>query len=553
VIRPRFLEQRSRSRIDAVPAGDRAEAVAETDAWVIAAEWLIPAFAGLSVAIWLVLMRWYDVHERYATPYFAFEKLPGQFNSPILRKTLSLFVASSLLYAGGCVLLARVPRVTRTIKLGALAFIAGPAVVNIWIFPVGALDVFNYMVDLKLAFHYHDNPYVVTNPGWLLHDPITKSAFLLNVPLFYGPAWLVFSGIPAIFTGFDDVVRLLIGLKVLNLALLGVTAWLIARAQPTPRRRWLAPFVFLANPLVVFEGIGNAHNDVMMTVLLVAALVSIRQRRTGWLAAPALALSGLVKIFSFVAAPLFLVETLKRHWRPRAYLLAAVVAVAIGAGVTLPFWDGGDGWTGFREGTRLGQRMDHVSPLSLAQQRLKEEIAGQSAALHYLSQYSSADVVPQSEQDHLHREFTVAFAALALLVLAARVANLLTLERATALTMMLFALLMTNLYPWYLIPIVALLAMELEALGLAYVFAGTLLGLAYYPAYVWAHFNTTKSLYQVHIFLAIFLTAPLVAFLLIEILRLLYGANAALQRRSHKLQAASTKELDGFPVEAQSS
>jgi hypothetical protein len=102
--------------------------------------------------------------------------------------------------------------------------------------------------------------------------------------------------------------------------------------------------------------------------------------------------------------------------------------------------------------------------------------------------------------------------------------------------MMLFALLMTNLYPWYLIPIVALLALELEPLGVAYAFAGALLGLAYYPAYVWAHFNTDKSLYQVHIFLAIFLTAPMVAFLLLETVRLVYGTNRKLQAASSKLQ-----------------
>ena len=528
MIRPRLIENRGRTAI-ATPAAERPEETAR-DRWVTAAEWLIPSFAVVSIAIWIVLVRWYDLGEKYRIAYFAFEKLPGQFNSPILQKTLWLFIGASLLYIGGCLLLARARTITPTIKLGVVAFIAGPLIANIWLFPVGALDVFNYMVDLKLAFHFHDNPYVVTNPKWLLADPIVKSAFLLNVPLFYGPAWLLFSGIPAIFTGFDNVVHLLMGLKILNALLLGATAVLIGRMQRTARRRWLAPFIFLANPLVAFEGVGNAHNDVMMGFFLVVAVWAMRRERGGWLAGPALVLSGFVKLFTFALGPLFFVETIKRHWRPRTYLLALVVSLVVAVGVTAPFWDGGDLWTGVKEGTRLGQRMDHVSPLSLAQQRLKEELAHKTPALHYLEKYASADVVPQKQQDRLHREFAAIFAGLALLVLIARIANLLSFERAGALTMMLFALLMTNLYPWYLIPIIALLAIELDGAGLAYIFAGSLLGLAYYPAYVWAHFNTDKTLFEVHLFLALFLTAPMIAYLIIETVRMIANAGRRLSK-----------------------
>ena len=62
-------------------------------------------------------------------------------------------------------------------------------------------------------------------------------------------------------------------------------------------------------------------------------------------------------------------------------------------------------------------------------------------------------------------------------------------------------------------------ALDLEPLGLAYVFAATALGLAYDPAYVWAHFNTDMPLYNVHLDLAMFLTAPMVAFLLVDVVR----------------------------------
>jgi hypothetical protein len=511
-----------------------ARATAQRDAATLLAEALLPAFAGASVLIWLIMLRWYDLGEKYAIPYFAFEKVPGQFHSTILHRTLALFIGGSLLYIAGCLLIARARRMTRLIKVSALAFMAGPGVVNIFLYPAGALDVFNYMVDLKLAYHYGDNPYVVTNPPFIVADPISKSAFLLNVPLFYGPAWLLFSGIPALFTGFDDVVHLLMALKAFNLLLLALTALLIARAQPTVRRRWLAAFLFLANPLIVFEGVGNAHNDVMMTLFLVAAIYAMRQPRGAWVAAPALALSALVKLFTLAVAPLFLVEAIKRRWNVRQYALGLVVTVAVAIGVIAPFWDGGDLWTGMREGTRLSQLMDHVSPLSLAQQRLKQEIVDRWPSNAYLGAYASSDVVPQDQRDRLHRQFTIVFAASALLVIAARARNLVSFERATALTLILFSLLMTNLYPWYLIPIVALLAFELKPLGIAYIFAGTLLGLCYYPAYVWGHFNSGWPKLSVHLFLADFLTAPMVAFLLLEVARIAHAAY--LQRTSRSAE-----------------
>jgi hypothetical protein len=101
---------------------------------------------------------------------------------------------------------------------------------------------------------------------------------------------------------------------------------------------------------------------------------------------------------------------------------------------------------------------------------------------------------------------------------------LVSFERATALTLILFSLLMTNLYAWYLIPIIALLAMDLDSFGAAYVFAGTLLGLCYYPAYVWGHFNSGWAKTDVHLFLAVFLTAPLVAYVVVETVRIGFAA-----------------------------
>jgi hypothetical protein len=89
-------------------------------------------------------------------------------------------------------------------------------------------------------------------------------------------------------------------------------------------------------------------------------------------------------------------------------------------------------------------------------------------------------------------------------------------EAASAETLMLFVILLTNLYPWYLIPILAVLALRPDRSGIAYLVGATVLGLVYYPMFVYAHFNTEWSRYEVHQFLALFLTAPILVLLLVR-------------------------------------
>jgi hypothetical protein len=108
-----------------------------------------------------------------------------------------------------------------------------------------------------------------------------------------------------------------------------------------------------------------------------------------------------------------------------------------------------------------------------------------------------------------------AFAALALAI-AVAVARGRVMEAGIVDMLMLFSLLVTNLYPWYLIPIVASLALWQSRRGLSYVFVGTALGLAYYPAYVYARFGSGWEELHLHLFLALFLTVPMLIYLIAE-------------------------------------
>ena len=107
--------------------------------WSASARFVLLAF--VAAGSWLPLTWWYSLPANQANTHFAFEKIPGRFASPILPATLLLFLVLSAVYAAGYVLLTRLPAISFPVKLAVVLMIAVPAVANIFIYPVGALDV----------------------------------------------------------------------------------------------------------------------------------------------------------------------------------------------------------------------------------------------------------------------------------------------------------------------------------------------------------------------------------------------------------------------------
>ncbi len=501
--------------------------------------WLSTIAASLG---WLALYRWYGLPDHQHELFFAFEKVPGRSQSFTLRATEGILLGIGLAYGLGLWSLTRIETISRQVKAAVVAAALVPGVINVLLYPVGALDVFNYLVELKLAFHYDQNPYLTTFENYRA-DSFAKPAFLTDIKLFYGPVWLVLSGLPALFTGFESVVNLLVGLKLLNLALLAATAVAIRRHQRDERRGWLAVFAFLANPLVLFEGVGNGHNDVMMTAFLVTAVIALERRSAFGFAL--LALSGLVKFFSLAILPVAVILVRRYRWPVRRVAATFAIALAATAAMLAPFWAGGEMVDGLRAGMNESQEMNHVSPYSLAQQYVRDnpdtgdrivalltpsrwfeaESPKAWASLDSISSASRHYVqfrrdLSAEEQQALRRCFTALFLGLTAFILwTLRRGN--PPIRAMVHILLLFCLLMTNLYPWYLIPIFALLALNLDRSGIIYLAVQTTLGLAYYPLYVWAHYDSSFAVNKlhVHLFLALFLTVPIVAFLALDAAR----------------------------------
>jgi hypothetical protein len=491
--------------------------------------WLLVLVAAAS---WSLFARWYSLPANETNTHFAFEKIPGGFSSSILRGTLLLFLMMGAIYAGGYLLISRQDRVSSGAKFAIVAMVCLPAIANLFVYPVGALDVFNYMIELKLAYGYGENPYLVTFAGFR-DDPFALPAFLVDVPLFYGPVWLIAYGLPVAVVGFHTIIGLLGALKLFNLGLLALTGLVIYRSQRDDRAGWLGVFLFLANPLVLFEGVGNAHNDVLMTLFLVAALVAFHRKSV--IAGPMFALSALVKLFTIVLAPLLLAVMLRGRWGWRRFALAGSLALLVVVISVMPFWADGAMVDGLREGTAKSQEMNHVSVLSLAQQAVSTSSVssglapvfaigsgfpssppGKSSTLPAWQVKTGLGLPSVAVRRAFVTQLCVAVFVVLALVIAVAVAQGRVMEAGVVDTLILFSLLLTNLYPWYLIPIVACVALRQSRWGLGYVFVGTTLGLAYYPAYVYARFGSGWDELTIHLFLALFLTVPMLIYLIAE-------------------------------------
>jgi hypothetical protein len=472
--------------------------------------WL--AAIGSTIA-WIVLYRWYGVFENEHNTHFAFEKIAGYFDSPIIRQTLALFILIGLLYGLAIWLLHRSAGLSLSGKLALLTIFLGPAIVNVCLYPVGALDVFNYMIELKLTYHYDQNPYLVTFSAYR-QDSFALPAFLVDIRLFYGTAWLVFSWIPTSITGFTDVLTTLLGLKIYNVALLIIGAFIIARYQDSRRAAWIAGALFLANPVVLFEGVANAHNDVMMTMFLLGAFLALKHRSP--LAGPMLALAALVKFNPLVLVPLMLAVMIRDKWELRRLVVTGALTLLAVAAVSFPWWSDGELIDGITSGLEQSQRMDHVSVSSLTRQWFQDQDAQNAspAEANIIRMYGSYDMVAEQIRNRIDLVYGAGIAVITLLI-AFAVWRGAPVEPAAAATLLILIVFGTNFYAWYLIPVFALLLLNMNGLSLAYIAIASTTALVYYPMFVYAHFSTDWHRFQVHQFLALFLTFPAVALLLL--------------------------------------
>jgi Glycosyltransferase family 87 len=228
------------------------------------------------------------------------------------RVFLIALLASGAAYAGMLGLARHISSrwaITLTVVLQAIVF-AGPILIS--------TDVFSYIAYARMGVVHGINPYL-HGPASIAGDPVYHyvGKDWKTVPTAYGPLYTLLS-YPFALLG---VVGALWGMK---LAALLASAGTLVLTWRCARARELDPRVALiavgANPLYVIYGLGGAHNDLIMTLLMMAAVSLALARREAYAGAAVLS-AALVKATGVVLLP-FMLLSLRRL----APLIGAAVA-----------------------------------------------------------------------------------------------------------------------------------------------------------------------------------------------------------------------------------
>jgi hypothetical protein len=296
---------------------------------------------GVSTAIYAVaFLRAYPLAQWWQYAMADFGTISGYDVSAQIAFLGSFIALFALYYAAAWI-------VQRHHPAGALAVIllvqAAAGLPLVGIYPIAALDVFDYIIYARLALYWNANPLVVT-PSAFPNEPTIGFSYWQNEPSVYGPLWQALSE-RVLTVANGQVLEGLVAFKVLALGAAILTTliiWLILR-RLRPEFALVGALLWAWNPLQLFETAGNAHNDAVMVLLLaVALLCMVRGPRV--LMLPALAASLLIKVTLAPLVPVFGLASLlgQEPFRVRLQRTLAGTVLALGLVVVsyAPYWEG---------------------------------------------------------------------------------------------------------------------------------------------------------------------------------------------------------------------
>jgi alpha-1,6-mannosyltransferase len=226
--------------------------------------------------------------------------------------------------------------------------------------PSLSTDVFAYVGYGRLAVVHGLNPYLHTQADLVrLGDP-TGPYLHWPIPSPYGPLWTLISIAVVFLAPAGSLLGTTVALKICaGVAVLAAAAAARAIVRRTDASRASAVFVAVVlNPLLLIEGPGNGHNDLVMVALLLTGFAALARQRT-ILAAVLVGLAAAVKLLPLLVVPWIAVLAVRAappSWRHRAGAAMLMLALSIAPVVLAyaPFWSGARTLAGVAERWRLG-------------------------------------------------------------------------------------------------------------------------------------------------------------------------------------------------------
>jgi hypothetical protein len=257
-------------------------------------------------------------------------------------------------------------------------------------YPTNAIDVFIYAVRSHLLTTFGENPNGTMPLQYWEIAPFVRfsSKQWADDVSPYGPLWNLIAAPVTAFDG-DRILVAVLGFKVINIAALIATGGFIHRAMlvRAPELALSATLLWLWNPLVLWEGVGNAHNDVIMMLPIAAALWAWETGRSRWVL-PLIVASALIKYVAIVIAPVALVACLRRETTARGRILLlgnALLWTLVLWDISLyPFFDVAALWEGVQDqGARFAGSIGYVLLRGGRRLNLGDDLSGLVQGIGY--------------------------------------------------------------------------------------------------------------------------------------------------------------------------
>ncbi|MEW5988092.1 MAG: hypothetical protein AB1791_15785 [Chloroflexota bacterium] len=299
--------------------------------------------AVFSLAVYLLLfVRPFPLLTLYDQPLLDLRRRTADL--PLVRwQLIAGFILLSGLYWLGyrAVLAARGRRAWLVVMGAALTFMLALC----FLYPFDAADVFDNILHGRILGVHGANPFQQVARDFR-QDPFFPYVAWKRTPSAYGPLWESLAGLLARLAGDSILVNVLVFKAAGGVALLAGLGLVASFLRQTAPEKALAGVYLLAwNPLILYETVGNGHNDVVMALWVILAAWAI-QRRRYTLAVVSLVVGALIKFIPVLLLPAAGLIALRElpTWRGRLrfVLITGLLAALLVVAAYLPFWHGSD-------------------------------------------------------------------------------------------------------------------------------------------------------------------------------------------------------------------
>jgi len=381
------------------------------------------------------------------------------------------------------------------------------ALTTIFVYPVTAIDIFNYIGYSLIMLQHSANP-MTALPSQFIADPVIRvvSQPFINVPSPYGPLAQVIQALPVVIGGRNVLASLLLT-KFMFSTVLIFGAFFVYKilSHIAPRFALPGTLALAWNPFVLLEYSANSHNDIVMMFFIILAVFALIKKHHV-LALTLITASALIKFASLPLIPLFFFYSFIHQptWKEKILytLESSVASLSLLLATFIPFWAG-----------------------SQTLQRFLNETQGQLYSFSMFLQDLSSEMISSHQATQVGWALFVICFFYALWLCLRDISHML---QGCAITM--FALLAfsaTYIQPWYLIwPFVLAILIPQTEVSLAAIlllYAATLVELVHAYIFPWGAYNDQSAFSIVNSVVYFIMFFPPMLFLLVSRFRHIFS------------------------------